>query len=347
MDKASSVLESLIAPSPPLPIGYQRLSAAADRLLTDKEIDSHSSLVQAPLPGPGCTQPVLDQPLVGKSVNSSSPPVDHSVSEEHNSHVLLVSSDSPELENGSPIPAAPENPPSVPFEHGGNHMIPPPSSSVISFDWSRLTTSPLPSHVPFWVTAHACNKALPDTMLDEGASVSLMPATTWQALGSPSLVPVALNLTAFDGGTSQPLGILPKFPITLGGKTVYIDVSVTQGSLDFSILLGRDYVYAMGALVSSLFRVVCFPHDGRIVTIDQLSFVRPQALPAQLSFPPGFPLPVASIPPQINYVATYPMSGSSDATVMHSVLGALGPDFQDVGLPSGAALLGASNSHSL
>ena len=90
-----------------------------------------------------------------------------------------------------------------------------------------MTTPPLPSHVPFWVTAYACNTALPGTMLDEGASVSLMPATTWQALGSPPLMPITPNLTAFDGGTSQPLGILPKFPITLGGKTVYIDVSVT------------------------------------------------------------------------------------------------------------------------
>ena len=45
MDKASSVLESLTAPSPPLPIGYQCLSAAADHLPIDKEIDSNSSLV--------------------------------------------------------------------------------------------------------------------------------------------------------------------------------------------------------------------------------------------------------------------------------------------------------------
>ena len=174
-----------------------------------------------------------------------------------------------------------------------------------------------------------------------------MPATTWQALGSPPLVPAAPDLTAFDGGTSQPLGTLPKFPITLGGKTVYIDISVTQGASEFNLLLGRDYVYAMGALVSSLFRVVCFPHNGRIVTIDQLEFTRPQAHPAQSSFPPGFHPPVASAPSQINYVATDPMPGSSDATAVHSVPGALGPEFQDIGLPSGVALLEAPTSYSL
>ena len=346
MDKASTVLESLPAPSPQLPIGYQRLSAAADHLPPNNEIGSHFSLVQAPLPEPGCSQPVLDPPLVGKGVDSSSTPLKHSVSEEQNSHVLLISSDYPELDKGS-LETSPENLDSVLSEQGGNHMVPPPSSSVISFDWSRLTTPPLPSHVPFWVTAYACNKALPGTVLDEGASVSLMPVTTWRALGSPSLVPVAPHLTAFDGGTSQPLGILPKFPITLGGKTVYIDVSVTQGSLDFSLLLGRDYVYAMGALVSSLFRVICFPHDGRIVTFDQLSFIRPQAPPAHSSFPPRFHPQVASASPQINYVATHPMPVPSDDTIVHSVLGALGPDFRDIDLPPGAPLLEAPTSCSL
>lgn len=119
---------------------------------------------------------------------------------------------------------------------------------------------------------------------------------------------------AFDGGTTQPLGILPNFLVTLGGKIIYIDVLVTQGALDSSLLLGRDYVYAMGTLVSSLFHVVFFPHNGRIVTIDQLSFVSPPVPPTQLSSPPSFYPPVVSAPPQINYMATYPVHVSSDVT---------------------------------
>ena len=48
---------------------------------------------------------------------------------------------------------------------------------------------------------------------------------------------------------------------------------VVQGPLYFNPFLGQDYVYAMKYLVSTLFRVMHFPHDGKIVTIDQLSFV--------------------------------------------------------------------------
>ena len=49
---------------------------------------------------------------------------------------------------------------------------------------------------------------------------------------------------------------------------------VVQGPLDFNLLLGRDYVYAMKVVVSTPFRVIYFPNDGKIVTIDQLSFVK-------------------------------------------------------------------------
>ena len=51
---------------------------------------------------------------------------------------------------------------------------------------------------------------------------------------------------------------------------------VVQGPLYFNLLLGCDYFYAIKAVVSTLFRVMHFPHDGKIVTIDQLSFFTPE-----------------------------------------------------------------------
>ena len=50
---------------------------------------------------------------------------------------------------------------------------------------------------------------------------------------------------------------------------------VVQGPLDFNLLVGRDYVYSMKAVVSTLFRVMYFPHDGKILTVDKISFVKP------------------------------------------------------------------------
>jgi hypothetical protein len=82
-------------------------------------------------------------------------------------------------------------------------------------------------------------------------------------------------LTAFDGHSFRPHGILPTFLVQLGGKTVEVEVEVVDAPLDYNILLGHNWTYAMTTIVSSIFHVLCFPHEGNIVTIDQLSFVHP------------------------------------------------------------------------
>jgi hypothetical protein len=138
--------------------------------------------------------------------------------------------------------------------------------------------------------------------------VSILSSIAWQALGCPQLAPITQNLLAFNRRTSQPLGTLPQFPVTLGGKTIFIDVMVVQDPLDFALLLGKDYVYAMKAIVSTLFHVISFPHDGRIVTIDQLSFISPDWI-TSLN---GSYMQTVSPLPHVNYVALSPMTSSSD-----------------------------------
>ena len=76
------------------------------------------------------------------------------------------------------------------------------------------------------------------TIIDEGASVSILSSTAWKALGSPSLLPEMRNLRDFDKGTSRLLGILPSVPITLRRKTVHMNIMVVQGPLDYNLLLG-------------------------------------------------------------------------------------------------------------
>jgi hypothetical protein len=161
-------------------------------------------------------------------------------------------------------------------------------------------------------------------------------------------------MLAFNRRNSQPLGILPQFPVTLGGKTAFIDVMVVRDPLDFSLLLGKDYVYAMKDLVSTLFRVISFPHDGRIMTIDQLSFIGPDWV-TSLS---GSYMQTVLPPPHVNYVALSPMTSTSDdldpvVEMVISSIGLLEPDlltpimtldmcsFQSDSLPSDEDLLEA------
>ena len=52
-------------------------------------------------------------------------------------------------------------------------------------------------------------------------------------------------------------------------------MEVVDAPLDYNLLLGRNWFYAMTAVASTVFRTVQFPHLGRIVTIDQLDFCMP------------------------------------------------------------------------
>jgi hypothetical protein len=110
----------------------------------------------------------------------------------------------------------------------------------------------------------------------------------------------------------------------------------------------------MKAIVSTLFRVISFPHDGRIVTIDQLSFIGPDWI-TSLN---GSYMQTVSPPPHVNYVALSPMTSTPDdldpvVDMVISSIGLLEPDlptlievvdmysFQSASLPSSEDLLEA------
>lgn len=51
-----------------------------------------------------------------------------------------------------------------------------------------------------------------------------------------------------------------------------IEVEIVNVNLDYNLLLGRNWIYKMDAIDSSLFCILCFPHEGRIVKVDQMDY---------------------------------------------------------------------------
>ena len=98
-----------------------------------------------------------------------------------------------------------------------------------------------------------------------------MSKNLWQKLGAPELKPSVITLKAYDGHPSTPIGLFQNVPVYLAGKTVHIDIEVLDAHLDYNILLGRSYIYAMSAIASSIFRIMMFPHEDQIIIVDQLT----------------------------------------------------------------------------
>lgn len=55
-------------------------------------------------------------------------------------------------------------------------------------------------------------------------------------------------------------------------KTISIEFKVVDGPLYYNLLLGRTLVYAMSDIISTYFHMIIFPHKGKILATDQLTF---------------------------------------------------------------------------
>ena len=69
----------------------------------------------------------------------------------------------------------------------------------------------------------------------------------------PKLKPSVITLRAYDGRPSTPISLYQNVPVCLASKTVHIDIEVLDAHLNYNILLGQSYMYAMSAITSSVF----------------------------------------------------------------------------------------------
>jgi len=101
-----------------------------------------------------------------------------------------------------------------------------------------------------------------------------MSIVIWKQLKSPKLSPSTITLRAWDKNSSQPLSMYHNYLLTLTGKTIHVNIEVIDAPLDYNILLGCTYTYDMLAIASAIFRKMCFPHEWKIVTTDQLNYYK-------------------------------------------------------------------------
>jgi hypothetical protein len=208
--------------------------------------------------------------------------------------------------------------------------IDPTDTNLIVFDLDDHIPR-LPPQLAFQIEVVVSDKNICRTVIDEGASMCVMSLACWKSIGSSPLNESQNTLKAFNGFVFNPYGVLPSFPITLEGKTVQVEVEFFDAPLDYNLLLGRSWIDSMHVVVSTLFRVVHFPHQGKVVTVDQLAFFNSDTHTSNVPFiaktPPGyenvgvgllkdsslmgtFPIPPPDVPrpsvASINMISTVP-----------------------------------------
>ena len=153
----------------------------------------------------------------------------------------------------------------------------PENSNVITFKLNDFKTR-LSHQLAFQIATKSVGKNTHCTVLDKGASTSVMSSSCWRAIGSPEINRSPTTLKAFHGRGFQPYGLLPTIHVELEGKSVSIHIEVVDTPLDYNLLLGCNWFYAMQDAASTIFQIVQFPFQGNIVTIDQLDFITLSAI---------------------------------------------------------------------
>ena len=72
------------------------------------------------------------------------------------------------------------------------------SSSMVKFETIGLQPR-FPYYVSLFIHIECLNMTVKCTVIDEGATASMMSLSCWKGLGSPELSKLATMLTAFDG----------------------------------------------------------------------------------------------------------------------------------------------------
>jgi hypothetical protein len=169
----------------------------------------------------------------------------------------------------------------------------------------------LPPQLSFQIQVVVSEKNICRTVIDEGASICVMSLSCWKAIGSPSLNESQNTLKAFNGSGFKPYGVLSLLPITLEVKTIQVEVEVFDAPLDYNLLLGRSWIDSMHAIVLTIFRVLRFPHQGKVVTVNQLSFFNSDTCTDNVPFiaktPPGYENVGVGILKDSSLMGTFPI----------------------------------------
>lgn len=110
-----------------------------------------------------------------------------------------------------------------------------------------------PLHVKAIIDGRPTNRVL----IDEGATVNLMPRTMFKTLGKDQsdLIPIDMVIIDFSGKTSPSDGVI-MLNIQVGTVERMTLFMIVPARSSYNLLLGRDWIHVVGAIPSTVHQKV-------------------------------------------------------------------------------------------
>ena len=102
-------------------------------------------------------------------------------------------------------------------------------------------------------------------MVDGGSVAEVMYPNLYKGLGlkSEDLTPYSSPLMTFDGKLVVPKGMI-RLPIQTGPKTVKVNFIMVDTYSPYTAIVGRPWLYTLGAVASSLHQKLKFPSGDQV-----------------------------------------------------------------------------------
>ncbi|CAL2247238.1 unnamed protein product [Prunus armeniaca] len=112
---------------------------------------------------------------------------------------------------------------------------------------------------PLYISAHVEGVPVSKVFVDCGETVNILPYSLMKKLdkSKEDLIPSDVVMSSFVGDKSKTIGVLP-LKITVADQTRVAAFYVVESSMDYNILLGRDWIHKSGCIPSSLFQLLFF-----------------------------------------------------------------------------------------
>jgi len=124
----------------------------------------------------------------------------------------------------------------------------------------------------------------------------MMSIAIWKQLRSPELSPSTISLHTWDGHSSHSLVMYHNCLVTLVSKTIHVNIKVIDALIDYNILLGHSYTYAMLVITYVVLCKMCFPHERKVINIDHLTYYELSSLTSPKSIILSMPNKQSSTP---------------------------------------------------
>jgi hypothetical protein len=98
-------------------------------------------------------------------------------------------------------------------------------------------------------------------ILDSGSVGSVITKEFAQKVGLEISGPSKTNMIDIHGGKKRALGIIKDVPVTVKGRTITVDMEVTEAK-EYTILVGNDWLDKVGGIIDYPNRLLAFQWDG-------------------------------------------------------------------------------------